>query len=303
MYAYDTKKRPGASLSPQGTSEGAEADQNKSGYIYAPFVAPDLVEHSLGINVIRHTKGKQLYPVIVEDQSLAEMEKLRSEKEKELKDTIDRLSDALQLMEEELKGMPGWRSEDLRNQFNPKIYDKTIQGITDFSRDLSVLQRVCFIGHSNGQLLKSLSPQTTKLYIIGHGGPGVDILAADQDMQRGMVTAEQIAKALSVGGLDPHYRDIRVRACYSADAQHPENFSMAELEKSAKPFGGILGFGKNKKKPFAQSLKEELVKNGFPDISVSGYHGAGVTYSKEDWHARRLRNKGDVQASSVRRKF
>lgn len=301
MYAYDTKKRSGTSSRQEESDENAQA--GRQGYIYAPFVAPDLVEQSLGINVTRHTKGKKLYPVIVEDSLLPEMEKLRTEKETELKARINEFSDALQTMETTLKASPEWTSEDLRNQLNPDLYDKTIKGIADFSRDLSVLQRINFISHSDGQLLKRLAPQTTKLYIIGHGGPGIDILAADQDMQRGMTTAELLAEALSAGGLDPHFRDIRVRACYSADARHPENFSPAELERSAKSPGKLFGFGKNKAKPFAQSLKEALVNQGFLDVNVSGYHGAGVIFSQENWHTRRLRNNGDVRASSVRRKF
>jgi len=35
---------------------------SKQGYIYIPFAAQDLVDQSLGVNLIRHLKGKNCTP-------------------------------------------------------------------------------------------------------------------------------------------------------------------------------------------------------------------------------------------------
>ncbi|WP_434657207.1 hypothetical protein [Chromobacterium violaceum] len=89
--------------------------------------------------------------------------------------------------------------------------------------------------------------------------------------------------------------------------------AFSALSRAAKPvYGrktGWLGlFGQRAvlSQPFAQTLSDALRKQGFHQPEVSGYHGAGVTYSAAGHHARRLPGgsaQADVRAANVRRVF
>lgn len=280
---------------------------DKRGTIYAPFAAADLVDQSLGMNSVRHRKGKSLYPVIVSDDvALQKMEQFRAAAAADLKSRIDHLSASLQSMESTLKSNPGWTADTMRNSLNPATFDKMLEGMSKLSQDLVVANRLQFLNNQTTQALSRLSPDNDKLYIIGHGGAGMDILAADQQMSLGMITAESLAEDLDSGGLDHGFQDIRVTACYSADADKPASFEQSELDRAADPGRGLLGWlnpPQSRKAPFAKSLRTALSDKGFSAVPVTGYHGAGVTFASDNGQTRRLPGVADVRRSKVKRMF
>jgi insecticidal toxin complex protein TccC len=278
----------------------------KTGYIYAPFVAPDLLEQSGAINIIRHVKGKATYPVIVKnDEDMKKMEAIRNQKSIDLKSKVDQVSDALQRMDEQRRNETGWTPDYLRTTLSPDLFDKSLNSLHKFSQELSVVSRLEIISNENKQIISKLSPDRNKLYIIGHGGAGQDILAADQRMEHGMITAKNLVLDLLDGGLVKSFNDIRVTACYSADATKPVSFDSATLDKSSRPVvrNKYKFWDGEKTKSFAHSLRDELLSSGFSNVEVSGYHGAGVTFSQQENHTRRLPDQSDVRRSTVRRSF
>ncbi|MHA1067261.1 hypothetical protein ACR9GP_26095, partial [Enterobacter ludwigii] len=263
-----------------------------------PFAAPDLLEQGGAINIIRHIKGKLPYAVIVKnDEEMKIMDALKNQKITELKNNVDRVSDALQHMDESQRNDPGWTPDSLRTTLTPELFDKNLDSLKKLTQELSVLSRLELRSNENKQALSSLRPEKDKLYIIGHGGAGMDVLAADQHMAQGKISAKTLALDLLEGGLTPLFDDIRVTACYSADAIKPTDFKEATLEISAQPVS------QNKLKSFANTLSDELSDKGFSKVKVSGYHGAGVTYSQEENHLRRLNGVTDMRRSAVRRTF
>lgn len=278
----------------------------KTGYIYAPFVAPDLLEQSGAINIIRHIKGKATYPVIVKnDEDMRRMKTLKNQKFTELKSQVDQFSDALQRMDGQRRYESGWTPDYLRATLSSDLFDKSLDSLQKHSQELSVVSRLELISNENKQLTNKLSLGRDKLYIIGHGNAGQDILAADQRMEHGMITAKDLALDLLDGGIAQKFNDIRVTACYSADATKPVSFDSATLEKSSRPVNRnkYKLWGSETTKPFAHTLRDELLAIGFSNVAVSGYHGAGVTFSKQENHSRRLSDQPDVRRSAVRRIF
>lgn len=278
----------------------------KTGYIYAPFVAPDLLEQSYAINIIRHIKGKGTYPVIMKnDEDMKKMETLINQKSTKLKSQVDKVSDALQRMDEQRRDESGWTPDYLRTTLSPDLFDKNLNSLHKLSQELSVVSRLAIISNENKQLISKLSPGRYKLYIIGHGGAGQDILAGDQRMEHGMITAKNLAMDLLDGGIAQLFKDIRVTACYSANATKPTSFDSATLDKSSRPvnWNKYKFWESEKTKSFAHTLRDELLASGFSNVEVSGYHGAGVTFSKQENHTRRLPDQPDIRRSAVRRIF
>lgn len=149
MYAPKRTETATAINTRTADSRNAEANvcnppASKQGYIYIPFAAQDLVDQSLGINLIRHLKGKSLYPLIVPSQNvLMEMEKLRSAEVNKLTTQINRISHG--------------------------THDIFVTSIAKLSQQLFVLKQMNF----SRKLLNHLSPERDILYVIGHGlSPG-----------------------------------------------------------------------------------------------------------------------------------
>ncbi|MBA8734379.1 hypothetical protein [Chromobacterium violaceum] len=278
--------------------------------LYAPFAAKDIVEQGLGRNLVREQRGKPLLPVIVrDDRTREQLQNLKDAKQQDLSaksrlfsDSVDQLRRQYQLSEAQARQLIG-----------PETFDKARKDAGILARQADVLRKMEILSNRDGAELGKLVPDRDKLYIIGHGGSGMDILAADAAVTQGRATAADVAAQLAAGGLSTDFRDIRVTACHSADSRDPLSFRPVDLSRAAKPvYGrktGWLGlFGQRAvlSQPFAQTLSDALRKQGFHQPEVSGYHGAGVTYSAAGHHARRLPGgsaQADVRAADVRRVF
>ncbi|SEL49289.1 hypothetical protein SAMN04487787_1124 [Kosakonia sacchari] len=309
---FGNNTQPGHSASKPELTNGLEAataitnKMPKQGYLYIPFAAEDLVDQSLGLNLLRHLKGKRLYPLIAPNQKiLIEMERLRAVEITKLTEQINTISDKLQDVDKTLKNEAGWNAETLRNRVSPEVFDTFTTGIARLSQQLSVLKKMSFIHKP----LSQLSSVRDKLYILGHGAAGRNILAADQAATLGQMTAKSLAEQLHACGLPKTFSDLRITACFSADSIEPLSFEADELDETSGTVSekrrGIKGIFKPLKdtNPLALTISKEMKRLGYHNIQVTGYHGAGVTYSPKEFRARRLERGTDIRRSLVRRTF
>jgi insecticidal toxin complex protein TccC len=277
-------------------SDGRSPD----GVIYAPFIAEDIVVQSMAQNLIRQSRGKPLLPVIVaDDSSVSAFEQIKGE-------LINSLNAKMAPRKQQLSQLQQHLSlEQIKQAIGPAEFDKLQSGLDDYSRQVDVLERLEVRSNSNGQALSKLNSRDNKIYIVGHGGPGMDLLAADENLVHGKVTSSDIAQQFSKGALPKDFQDIRIVACFSADTIEPVSFDSTVLAQAAKMIpgkkSGFLGSRAPNQQSFAQSLSSALKQHGFSQAQVTGYHGAGVTYSQTGHHSRRLRD--DVRRSLVKQKF
>jgi len=218
---------------------------------------------------------------------------------------INEASDQLQGLETTLKNQTGWDGNTLRNTLSHETFDTFSTSIAKLSQQLSVLKQMKF----SDKTLNQLSPERDKLYILGHGGAGMHLLAADEKMTLGHITAKELANQMQAGGLPKTFRDIRVTACYSADAIKPTSFSSQELNETSGAYSkkpGMLRGIFNPPKditPLAQAISRELNQLGYDRTQVTGYHGAGVTFSQDEFRTRRIEGVPDIRRSLVKRLF
>lgn len=119
--------------------------------------------------------------------------------------------------------------------------------------------------------MKSLDSKNTKLYVIGHGGAGKAFIfptpsASDR------IPLRDIASGLAKAGLPAIFEDVRLTACYSADAKKPAAFTPGFDPPGST--GGVFGFFQSRAP--AQVLSNKMAKRGFKSLLVTGYHGAGI---------------------------
>ncbi|MBZ6067275.1 hypothetical protein LA374_13820 [Aeromonas schubertii] len=294
--------------------EGPNTHQ-KQGVLYAPFAAPDIVEMAIGKNMIRAQQGKPLYPLICRnEQDKATLEQLRTTLLNTRKEDYEVMTSGLNDYINQM-AKNGFTEEEARQNFpsgGPERFDRLQNNISKLPPMIDALTNLTIKGSDD---LKLLPPNQHKLYVVGHGGAGMDILAADQACQQGMVTAKEVAHQLAEGGLDKRFTDIRVTACWSADTCAPTSFQKSALDRASQPktqqsgFLGLFGFGKKEvvAEPFAQTLSNAMKREGFEQPRVSGYHGTGMTFSSflGEHHLRRLPDsqESDARASTVRQFF
>ncbi|MEJ8675146.1 MARTX multifunctional-autoprocessing repeats-in-toxin holotoxin RtxA [Chromobacterium amazonense] len=334
-------------------SRGDPAMQDQSiqrqAVIYAPFVAEDMITQGLGINLTRQENGKSVLKMIaLDEQSREQLIQLRNEKVRDFlekgrlypesvkrvmseagislnkycevigKQEIIRKSneggaDYLASVQKAMREK-GMNFEQYCESLGRNYYDIGIGAAAKWTHQATVLQQMEIRSNADGVELTRLRPEYDRIYVIGHGGAGMDILAADSAVTQGRVTATELARQFSEGGLHRDFRDIRVATCHSADTRSPASFSTPNLERAAqvelgpKKFG-FFGRREVSRQSFAQSLSSELYKLGYSKAGITGYHGAGVTFSGQEHRTRRLVNEegrrigADVRASEARRVF
>ncbi|SUX56103.1 hypothetical protein [Chromobacterium vaccinii] len=304
-----------AASSPQvGQTTGASSSplpgpsSQKAGALYAPFAEKDILMMTAGKNHPRDINNKTLYPLIARnDQDHTKLEQLRQETANDLEKLGN---DSLQLMARVLRDQ-NLTPEQLRSQMGPSKFDHYVSSADKMLQRADTLRKVEIRSNENGQELSRLRPGQDKLYVLGHGGHGLSILAADEKCEQGMVTAADLTRQLTDGGLNKAFNDIRVTACYSADTKKPTSFHPDDLTRAAQPNtkrGGFLGLIGRKivtAEPFAQTLSNELKKSGFTQPHVAGYHGAGLQVPSSNHQQRRLpgTQEADVRSSDVRQRF
>lgn len=283
-----------------GPSSGRKA------VMYAPFVSMDVIKQSLGKNLVRDLNDKSLMPLVAQDDvAQAQLQHLKQEYQGYL------LAKAMPTLNkiEELRSIYGVSEEECRNRIGNANFDDAMRVSKHLIRLSELLSNMEVRSNEDGRALFDLTPEMSKLYIVGHGGAGSDILTADSAGAQGIVSVAELAEQLAAGGLNRDFRDFRVTACYSADARKPTSFQQEELRNAAQGkrpgFLGLFSRPMVLRRPFSQYLSNALSERGFSHPEVSGYHGAGVTFSKIGHHARRVLNSGlpDVRASEVRQVF
>lgn len=308
IHATQTASTPQAGQATGASSSPLPGPSSqKTGSLYAAFASEDIVQQALGKNLSRDTNGKPLYPLIARnDQDRGALEQWRQHEANDLTQRSQSFNQGIQ----KLQSQHGLTRDQIRTAMGPQSFDAGQAAANRLQQEADILARMEIRSNQNGQELAHLRPGNDKLYIIGHGGPGMNILAADQQCLQGKATAADVAGQLASGGLDKAFSDIRVTACYSADTRAPSSFAPRHLAQAAKPntersgFLGLFGTKTVKAEPFAQTLSNELKKAGFAQPNVAGYHGAGVTFST-DHQQRRLpgTQEADVRSSDVRQRF
>ncbi|MEZ6940863.1 RHS repeat-associated core domain-containing protein, partial [Aeromonas sp. S12(2024)] len=278
---------------------------NGEGFLYAPFSSPDVVIQAATHNIRREQSGKSPRVLISQNsQDRISLEQYRSNQIATRNAMIQKIQGTMN----DIMQMANVPQDQIANFLGVDTFNEMMSNMNRLKGQVNALNQLSIT--SNTILSTLSSAQQHKLYILGHGGPGKNFLAADQDMAMGMATASEVARQLATGGLEKEFIDIRALACNSADTREPRSFQGNDLMEASLPITkrtGLFGlFGKKRvvAEPFAQTLSNELSREGFGQAKVSGYHGAGVTFSNNH-HMRRLLNgqTPDVRASSVRRQF
>lgn len=277
--------------------------------LYAPFASEDMVMQAAGFNFARLVAGKPLYPLIARsDKECEELETWRHSKIEQLTEVGNATLQWIKQLQEQLDKC-NLTLDEFRLQYGAEDFDEIAKNIKQLQHTKDALSRIEILSNPARQKLARLRPGVDKLYLLGHGAPGMNKLSADM-LGLSEITAEELASQLAAGGLDPWFDDLRVSTCFSADARLPESFEPGALMHAAQAEVGSnrlwkwLGYGASTVEPFAQSLCNALKRAGFKQAAVSGYHGAGRVFSS-DHHYNCLpgTQEADVRASSVRQLF
>ncbi|MTC22200.1 hypothetical protein [Providencia sp. wls1938] len=130
-----------------------------------------------------------------------------------------------------------------------------------------------------------------KIYVHGHGGAGKNSLQVD-NLKLNM---SEVVKALSDMGVPKTVKDIRLTSCYSADTKPINNIKAPDLGTYSKSFikkSTFLGIPINEEtvKAPAAHLLEALNDAGYNNVTVTGYHGAGMYYNGSNFPEHSLRS-------------
>ncbi|MGC3030560.1 hypothetical protein ACPUER_36605 [Burkholderia sp. DN3021] len=130
-----------------------------------------------------------------------------------------------------------------------------------------------------------------KIYVTGHGTAGTDVMQVDDKF----FTMKDVSRELASIGVPKNIRDVRLTSCNSADSrkmpavkdENLSDYSKQFLEKST--LFGLFGSERVRKAP-AEYLLDEMSKAGFDEVTVTGYHGAGIYCNGKEFPQSSLRN-------------
>jgi len=151
-------------------------------------------------------------------------------------------------------------------------------------------------------LMGTLDPAHAKLYVIGHGTAGADVISPT-DSADDTISLRDVARGLAQSGLHHEFEDIRLTSCHSADAQKP-----AAFVDGFDPPGAVGGWaGLFKTRAPAQSMANELAGQGFTRPRVTGYQGVGLSHPDGAMQLRKPNaqspDSAEVRASTVSKVF
>ncbi|WP_124633961.1 hypothetical protein [Burkholderia cenocepacia] len=293
MYTHVPKQATQNHSSHKYNSEVAEERAPKKGFIFSPFTTGDMYAMAVGLNMSRVLNKKSALPLISSSEDEFQgLTKLKSEF------SSDPNYEYWVSLGAKVFEMMKIGTGELRESGVPKIDGESER---DTVRALGV-----FLAHKrtrvfkwHGAKLAALKPNTTKVYLIGHGLPGENLLADCSDGDYRSITSAQVAAKISASGIAKDISDFRVSSCWSADVkklfsfQALKDYSVAQIEE----------------KPFGQHFANALESQGFSQARVTGYHGAGLRFT-DDSNMKNMRvitMNGRVveraRSSSVRRVF
>ena len=130
-----------------------------------------------------------------------------------------------------------------------------------------------------------------KIYITGHGGAGKNALQVDNQK----FNMQDVAKALVDMGVPKTTTDIRLTSCYSADTKPITDIKASDLSQYSEKFittTTLLGIQINKEtvKAPAEHLLDALNDVGYNNVTVTGYHGAGIYFDGKRFPENSLRS-------------
>lgn len=130
-----------------------------------------------------------------------------------------------------------------------------------------------------------------KLYITGHGSAGRSALVVDQ----AVLSMDNVVEKLIKAGVPKNTKDIRMESCHSASAKRALDLEDGCLDRYSQAFierHNVFGFslGSTKREAPAKYLLDALRGQGFDEVVVTGYHGAGVYDDGESFPRSALRN-------------
>ncbi|MNJ65212.1 hypothetical protein D3C77_612100 [compost metagenome] len=117
---------------------------------------------------------------------------------------------------------------------------------------------------------------------------------------------EEVANQLKAIGLPEDFMDFRVQACNSADVGPLASFSAKDTARAAVERSWWRRLLNVPRSSFAQNLANELIKKGFTQPAVAGYHGVFPVRGGVQHRIRAIETQGgrvEVRQSTVRRIF
>lgn len=121
-----------------------------------------------------------------------------------------------------------------------------------------------------------------KIYIDGHGAPGVSGIVADGKV----FSMHDVATTLKTVGVPKDIRDVRLTSCHSADVIAPHGQRAPDLSVYSRP----IAEGDTVRQAPAEHLSDALAEAGFNRVVVTGYHGLGMPSDGERFPMHSVRN-------------
>ncbi|MGJ4953738.1 hypothetical protein [Bradyrhizobium sp. HKCCYLS20291] len=295
---------------------GESPKPQKIGSMYAHYGEGDIVDMAIYHNAqraltnLRSKTKKPLYDLIVgrSEQLRAAQETvgaMRRAYQKEFRETEEKIRELERQFIEELVRLPARHNplsdevtkiehetyeRQMKESFLQRFHKLEIQRARLLAFLESIEETKIF---GPGRLLR-LKGGLDKLYILGHGSAGDPELSTKLSKSFSVdFSVGEVAKKLRELDLSDDFSDFRLLACYSADGEECSDFEesgMSTSDGSAKP------------PATAQIFLDELIKAGFTEAVVCGYHQLGAQFSDTGQSIRRNRS-GTSRRSEVARRF
>ncbi|WP_157380736.1 hypothetical protein [Burkholderia ubonensis] len=129
-----------------------------------------------------------------------------------------------------------------------------------------------------------------KIYIVGHGSASSDKIRVDDKI----LTMKDVSQELEKIGVPKNIRDVRLTSCYSADSRKISTLKGENLSDFCEKFeeNGCV------RKAPAKHLLDEMGKAEFDEVTITGYHGAGVYWDGKEFPKSSLRNANSPSSAS-----
>lgn len=259
--------------------------------------ADDYLVNKINIARVRHTKKESLgLMLIIGNQGVS-------------KDSLHILGQQVpRIMNGKDPYIAAFIDDSAKNSFNESIecYKKICQSELS-SENYSSLDKDGKLAYALNQTAKKQINSSlrdvnlsdfSKLYILGHGGAGVDFIKSGDKT----FNVKEIVDTLEENNILNKIKDLRVTSCKSADKTSPKSMSPEDIieANSKTSFLSDIIFGKNMS--LVELISEEVWDRGYTDISVSGYHGNGVFYNGKDLPFSHLRSSTIPASDTIKRK-
>lgn len=231
-------------------------------YIYATFFNKDMITQAIEINASRVLQGKEPYPILSSDS-----QKLM---ETGLASYIESNRDAFK------------RVESLSTKVDKYLNKTSIEALHKKAPvKIKVLGALLALRKTPIISLDKANPKILeKIYIVGHGFAGSNMIAATPDGSKSVKTSEMVVSEIKqlINSIPDKKIDIRMMQCESADRETAMTMNKAALAENAQSKEGA--------QPLARYMADALSRQGI-QATVQGYHGLGVSWAYQNLHQTR----------------